>query len=45
MNPVSKFELDKKEATTVWVDPQRRKMYAYNPRLDFEQVYVYEYEL
>lgn len=45
MNPVSKFELDKKDAISVWADPMRNKMYAYDPREDFEQVYVYEYEL
>ena len=45
MKPVRKFELDKKEASRVFVDEPHKKIYAYDRRLDFEQVYTYDYKL
>ncbi len=45
MNPVKKYSLDQKEATNVLIDEPNGKIYAYDRRLDFEQVYVYGYSL
>lgn len=45
MKPVKKFELDKKDASMVFVDEPHKKIYAYDRRLDFEQVYTYSYKL
>lgn len=45
MNPVKKYGLDQKEATNVLIDEPNGKIYAYDRRLDFEQVYVYGYSL
>ena len=43
--PVKEFVLDKKEASTVKIDPVRGKIYAWNGREDFENVYIYSYKL
>ena len=45
MKPIKKFVLDHMDADEVLVDELRGKIYAYDPRLDFEQVYVYDYDL
>lgn len=45
MNPVKKYSLDQKEATNVLIDEPNGKIYAYDRRLDFEQVYTYDYQL
>ena len=41
--PVVKYELDHPEATKLYADPDHHRFYAYDPQLDFEQVYVYDY--
>ena len=43
--PVAKLLPDHPSASDVRIDLLRRKIYAYDPQVDFEQVYVYEYEL
>ena len=45
MNPVKKYSLDKKDATEILIDELHGKIYAYDRRLDFEQVYTYDYQL
>ena len=45
MNPVKKFLLEKLPASQVYLDALHEKIYAYDPDLDFEQVYVYDYKL
>lgn len=45
MNPVKKYGLDKKEASRLFIDEANGKIYAYDQRLDFEQVYTYDYKL
>lgn len=45
MNPVKKFELDKMIFGQVFVDESKGKIYMYDRRTDFEQVYIYDYEL
>lgn len=45
MKPVKKFELDKKDAAMVFVDEPHKKIYTYDQRQDFEQVYTYSYKL
>ena len=41
-NPVRKFVPDHPQATALLVDAVNGKIYAYDPALDFEQVYVYD---
>ena len=45
MNPVARFRLDHPSASRVLIDPARGRIYAYDPREDFEQVYTYRFEL
>ena len=45
MNPVARFRLDHPSASRVLIDSARGRIYAYDPREDFEQVYVYRYQL
>ncbi|MDD4820793.1 MAG: hypothetical protein PHD21_08175 [Flavobacteriales bacterium] len=45
MTPVKEFVLNHPEASTVIVDSQRGKIYARNAGEDFENVYIYNYEL
>ena len=45
MNPVAKFRLDRLSDDRVLVDQAHGRIYAYNPKEDFEWVYVYRYEL
>ena len=41
MNPVKKYRLDHPTAERVLPDVENGKVYAWDPRQDFEQVYVY----
>ena len=43
--PVAKLLPDHPSASDVRIDLLRRKIYAYDPQVDFEQVYVYDYTL
>lgn len=43
--PVAKLLPDHPSASDVRIDLLRRKIYAYDPQVDFEQMYVYDYTL
>lgn len=45
MNPVAKFRLDRLSNDRAYVDETRGRIYTYDPNEDFEQVYVYRYDL
>ena len=45
LQPVRRFLLEKPTATQLRIDVARQLIYAYDPRVDFEQVYVYKYKL
>lgn len=45
MNPVKKLILDKKETNVVLIDELRGEIYGWNKSLDFEQVYIYKYNI